>query len=130
MIDMFFVFKQKTAYEVRISDWSSDVCSSDLLQPGWESFVGAGPMVMRHGLTMGEMGHWFIRHFNLDVDYRVIGMAGWDPKGPGFGWPTDRVWIHPSPNAANVNMARAYAGRSEEHTSELQSLIRTSYAVF
>src|SRR3546814_2695540 len=80
MIDMFFVFKQKTAYEVRISDWSSDVCSSDLLQPGWESFVGAGPMVMRHGLTMGEMGHWFIRHFNLDVDYRVIGMAGWDPK--------------------------------------------------
>src|SRR3546814_12904439 len=51
-----------------------------LLQPGWESFVGAGPMVMRHGLTMGEMGHWFIRHFNLDVDYRVIGMAGWEPK--------------------------------------------------
>src|SRR3546814_245442 len=81
-----------------------------LLQPGWESFVGAGPMVMRHGLTMGEMGHWFIRHFNLDVDYRVIGMACWDPKGPGFGWPTDRVWINPSPNAANVNMARAYAG--------------------
>ncbi|HWT42813.1 MAG TPA: DUF1343 domain-containing protein, partial [Sphingopyxis sp.] len=80
------------------------------LLPGWESFVGAGPMVMRHGLTMGEMGHWFIRHFGLDVDYRVIGMEGWDPKGPGFGWPTDRVWINPSPNAANVNMARAYAG--------------------
>ena len=76
----------------------------------WESFVGAGPMVMRHGLTMGEMGHWFIRHFGLDVDYRVIEMEGWDPKGPGFGWPTTRVWINPSPNAANLNMARAYAG--------------------
>ena len=80
------------------------------LLPGWESFVGAGPMVMRHGLTMGEIGHWFIRHFGLDVDYRVIAMEEWDPKGAGFGWPTDRVWINPSPNAANVNMARAYAG--------------------
>jgi uncharacterized protein YbbC (DUF1343 family) len=80
------------------------------LLPGWESFVGAGPMVMRHGLTMGEMGHWFIRHLGLDVDYRVIEMEGWQPEGPGFGWPTDRVWINPSPNAVNVNMARAYAG--------------------
>jgi len=82
-----------------------------LLRAGWESFVGAGPMVMRHGLTMGEMGAWFIRHFNLNVDYRVIGMAGWNPgAAPGYGWPTDRAWVNPSPNAANVNMARAYAG--------------------
>ena len=82
-----------------------------LLQPGWESFVGAGPMVMRHGLTMGEMGHWFVRHFNLDVDYRVIEMEGYDPEAaPGFGWPVERVWINPSPNAPNLNMARAYAG--------------------
>ncbi len=82
-----------------------------MLLPGWESFVGAGPMVMRHGLTMGEMGHWFIRHFNLNVDYRVIEMEGYDPdSAPGFGWPADRVWINPSPNAANLNMSRAYAG--------------------
>ena len=81
------------------------------LLPGWESFVGAGPMVMRHGLTLGEMGHWFIRHFKLDVDYRVIEMQGWQPDAaPGFGWPGDRIWINPSPNAANLNMARAYAG--------------------
>ena len=80
------------------------------LLPGWESFVGAGPMPMRHGLTLGEMGHWFVQHFKLDVDYRVIAMEGWQPDGPGYGWPADRVWINPSPNAANFNMARAYAG--------------------
>ena len=81
------------------------------LLPGWESFVGAGPMPMRHGMTLGEMGAWFIRQFGLDVDYTVIGMEGWQPEvGPGFGWPPERPWINPSPNAANVNMARAYAG--------------------
>lgn len=81
-----------------------------ILEEGWESFVGAGPMPMRHGLTMGEMGHWLINEFDLTVDYKVIEMRGWQPEGPGFGWPTDRIWINPSPNAANVNMARAYAG--------------------
>jgi len=82
-----------------------------LLREGWESFVGAGPMAMRHGMTLGEMGHWFIRHFGLDVDYRVIEMEGWEAQvAPGFGWPTERPWINPSPNAATVNMARAYAG--------------------
>ena len=82
------------------------------LRPGWESFVGAGPMPMRHGLTLGELGHWFIKTLNLDVEYRVIGMEGWTPEaGPGFGWPLgERVWVNPSPNAPNLWMARAYAG--------------------
>lgn len=81
-----------------------------MLVPGQESFVGAAPMPMRHGLTLGEMGHWFIAHFSLDVDYRVVTMEGWRPDGEGHGWPTSRVWINPSPNAASVNMARCYAG--------------------
>lgn len=82
-----------------------------LLVPGQESFVGAGPMPMRHGLTLGEIGHWFVECFGLDVDYRVIAMESWQPgAGPGFGWPENRIWINPSPNAANLNMARAYAG--------------------
>jgi len=81
------------------------------LQPGWESFVGAGPIPMRHGLTLGELGRWFVDHFKLDVDYRVIEMEGYRPdEGPGFGWPADRVWVNPSPNAPNLNMARCYAG--------------------
>lgn len=81
------------------------------LRAGWESFVGAGPMPMRHGMTLGELGHWFVAHYRLDFDYRVVAMEAWSPDAaPGFGWPETRVWINPSPNAANVNMARAYAG--------------------
>lgn len=82
------------------------------LRSGWESFVGAGTMPMRHGLTLGEMGHWFMRELNLDLDYQVIRMAGWQPdQGPGFGWPLgERAWINPSPNAPNLSMARCYAG--------------------
>lgn len=82
------------------------------LRAGWESFVGAGPIPMRHGLTLGELGRWFIHHFSLDLEYRVIKMVGWDPnEAPGFGWPLEsRGWINPSPNAPNLSMARAYAG--------------------
>jgi uncharacterized protein YbbC (DUF1343 family) len=82
------------------------------LRPGWESFVGAGEMPMRHGLTLGEMGHWFIRRYGLEVDYRVVEMTGWQPESaPGFGWPLgERSWINPSPNAPNLAMARCYPG--------------------
>lgn len=83
-----------------------------VLRDGWESFVGAGAMPMRHGLTMGELGYWFIDTLKLDVDYRVIEMQGWQPDAaPGHGWPLgERTWINPSPNAPNLWMARAYAG--------------------
>lgn len=82
------------------------------LRPGWESFVGAGPLPMRHGLTLGELGAWFVKTLKLDVDYRVIEMKGWKPDAPpGYGWPLgERAWINPSPNAPNLWMARAYAG--------------------
>ena len=82
------------------------------LRPGNESFVGAGPLPMRHGLTLGELGGWFVKTLDLDVDYRVVEMRGWAPDAaPGFGWPLgERAWINPSPNAPNLFMARAYAG--------------------
>jgi uncharacterized protein YbbC (DUF1343 family) len=82
------------------------------LRPGWESFVGAGPLPMRHGLTMGELGRWFVRTLKLDVDYQVVEMEGWRPEqAPGYGWPlAERTWVNPSPNAPNLWMARCYAG--------------------
>ena len=82
------------------------------LRAGWESFVGAGALPMRHGLTMGELAKWFIDTLKLDVDYRVIPMEGWRPdEAPGYGWPLgERVWVNPSPNAPNLSMARCYAG--------------------
>jgi uncharacterized protein YbbC (DUF1343 family) len=82
------------------------------LRAGWESFVGAGPLPMRHGLTLGELAKWFVRTLRLDVDCEVVAMEGWQPAaGPGFGWPLgQRAWVNPSPNAASVWMARCYAG--------------------
>ncbi|HET9331441.1 MAG TPA: DUF1343 domain-containing protein [Steroidobacteraceae bacterium] len=82
------------------------------LRAGWESFVGAGAMPMRHGLTLGELAHWFVKTLQLDVEYEVVSMHGWQPEAaPGYGWPLgERSWVNPSPNAPNLSMARAYAG--------------------
>ncbi len=83
-----------------------------LLQPGWESFVGAGPLPMRHGLTFGELAHWFAAQRQLDLDLRVIAMQGYDPDAaPGYGWPQGEIpWVNPSPNASSLNMARCFPG--------------------
>jgi uncharacterized protein YbbC (DUF1343 family) len=82
------------------------------LRPAWESFVGAGPIPMRHGLSLGELARWFVVHYQLDVDCEVIAMRDWQPEvAPGYGWPiNERSWINPSPNAPNLSMARCYAG--------------------
>jgi uncharacterized protein YbbC (DUF1343 family) len=82
------------------------------LRPGWESFVGAGPLPMRHGLTLGELARWFVQTLKLDVDCQVVKMEGWSPTAPpGYGWPLgERSWVNPSPNAPNLTMARCYAG--------------------
>lgn len=84
----------------------------NLLQPGWESFVGAASIAMRHGLTLGEIAQWFVHHFKLDVELDVITMSGYDPhSAPGYGWPWGELpWVNPSPNASSLNMARIYAG--------------------
>ena len=82
-----------------------------LLKPGWESFVGAGPLPMRHGLTLGEAALWFKDHFKINVDLRIIKMDGYKPdQGPYFGWPAQLSWLNPSPNAATPHMAKCFPG--------------------
>jgi uncharacterized protein YbbC (DUF1343 family) len=83
-----------------------------MLRPGCESFVGAGAMPMRHGLTLGELARWFVATLRLDVDCQIIPMEGWEPHtAPGYGWPLGRrTWVNPSPNAPNLWMARCYPG--------------------
>ena len=81
------------------------------LRLGEESFVGAGPFPMRHGLTLGELALYFQDFFKLKLDLKIIKMKGYDPlKKPNFGWPAQLTWINPSPNAPNLNMARVYPG--------------------
>ena len=82
------------------------------LRPGWESFVGAGSLPMRHGLTLGELAKWFVHTLRLEVMCEIVMMEGWKPAGaPGYGWPLgERTWVNPSPNASNLWMARSYAG--------------------
>jgi uncharacterized protein YbbC (DUF1343 family) len=83
-----------------------------LLETGWESFVGAAAIPMRHGLTFGELTQWLVAEKGLDLEHSVIAMEGYAPdEPPGFGWPRDELaWVNPSPNASSLNMARCYPG--------------------
>lgn len=81
------------------------------LRPGFESFVGASEFPMRHGLTVGEMALYFKEKFRMNLNLLIVPMKGYNPNKAGeWGWPKDRVWINPSPNAPTLNMARCYPG--------------------
>ncbi|MFQ5459066.1 MAG: exo-beta-N-acetylmuramidase NamZ domain-containing protein, partial [Myxococcota bacterium] len=81
-------------------------------EDGWESLVGAAPLPMRHGLTLGELARWYVGQKRLDLDLNVVTMGGYNPEAPpGFGWPVGELaWVNPSPNAASLNMARCFPG--------------------
>src|SRR3546814_5943458 len=102
----FFFFKQKTAYEMRISDWSSDVCSSDL-QPFMPS--AARSAVYRGTRASREIGLGDLTMACRPLD--TIATRSLGANGTG----------------GDLSHIRS---RPEEHTSELKSLMRISYAVF
>src|SRR3546814_3719052 len=124
----FFFFKQKTAYEMRISDWSSDVCSSDLLQ-------------FSHG-------RWH-RRDSQSAPFEVVARKLLQVVFADLQ-PLDQPGVRVAHTLDLLALDAEYAGddriaaflryeeighdgvllRSEEHTSELQSLMRSSYAVF
>src|SRR3546814_4091251 len=105
----FFVFKQKTAYEVRISNWSSDVCSSDLRR------VIGDRMRQDRGVRLG------MRHVETAAERVAQLMMQGDRR---------RTQYHACEPASVKRLRPRLVVRSEEHTSELQSLMRISYAVF
>src|SRR3546814_1350478 len=145
---MFFFFKQKTAYEVRISDWSSDVCSSDLVDHRLSNAGG--------GRIEDAVGRRDAHGHGVDQDVAVVGgievhlaangrhadaVAVAADAGDHAGdemarlrvvgrSKTERVEVRHRPRAHGEHVAQDAADRSEEHTSELQSLMRISYAVF
>lgn len=80
------------------------------LEPGWESFVGAAPIPMQHGLTSGEMALWFHATRKLRSRLTVVPMSGWAPQDPRSAWPSERVWVQPSPNMPGLYTARVYPG--------------------
>src|SRR3546814_6882205 len=123
-----FFFKQKTAYEMRISDWSSDVCSSDLDDVGLIgggrgiAIIDEGPLVRLHRAV--EIVERRILAETLGIDVRCLRV--------GLGADDLRVLLALRADRRRFLLARGRHAleRSEEHTSELQSLMRISYAVF
>jgi uncharacterized protein YbbC (DUF1343 family) len=83
-----------------------------LIADQWLSFVGAAEFPMRHGLTLGEAAHWFVKRKKINVKYKVIEMKNYIlDHSPGLGWPLGELpWVNPSPNAANLSMARCFPG--------------------
>src|SRR3546814_10280482 len=116
----FFFFKQKTAYEMRISDWSSDVCSSDLCwRHRWFS-----PSNRHFPLDCQDILPRWVRPFSAPRSASPRPSA--TPIISARGWRCcARITVRSS-----APPARRPRPRSEEHTSELQSLMRISYAVF
>src|SRR3546814_10661532 len=131
---MFCFFKQKTAYEMRISDWSSDVGSSDL--PGIERrHLDIGRQRQRPVRGGDPSGAEFFAIGGLiprlaavpaRIADRVIGRGG----GGNIGGAAHGIGLADPYRRIADRAEIATAGRSEEHTSELQSLMRISYAVF
>ncbi len=83
------------------------------LLPGHESFVGAAPMPMRHGLTMGEAAQWYCDFKQLDIDLKVISMevAHSHTLKEGCAWPEGQLpWVNPSPNLATINSTHTFPG--------------------
>src|SRR3546814_5530139 len=124
----FFFFKRKTAYEMRISDWSSDVCSSDLA-------AGKALLQADHLLAALAFNRHLGEHLGVDADGKGLCLEG-PAKGADGAIAVDlaaRLAADVVLEAEQVVLcleAEQVIGRSEEHTSELQSLMRISYAVF
>src|SRR3546814_5041171 len=128
----FFFFKQKTAYEMRISDWSSDVCSSDLLTRDFflkdRTYRCNVDDIAKPDTSRGA---YIIDHSTetLLADRTLQSDGSYTSSTRAFSLP-DRGSVPACEPVCKTRAPKANNERSEEHTSELQSLMRISYAVF
>src|SRR3546814_3925833 len=137
-----FFFKQKTAYELRISDWSSDVCSSDLAVFASKGLFGIEECLQRSEIERRERTVPGIVGRDDAADEAILRI--WQGSEFRIHGHVARVGDVP-PAIIVLRVTRdsaagsfplldaimaAIVERSEEHTSELQSLMRRSYAVF
>src|SRR3546814_5820626 len=135
----FFFFKQKTAYEMRISDWSSDVCSSDLLEARWADSAATTLVTDAAGIVvMSSDPRWRFRSLRpiaAETQRRLratrsYGEARLQPLPIRRTGGDLRIGDDIFRQADERVSLPGSTLRSEEHTSELQSLMRNSYAVF
>src|SRR3546814_1791583 len=130
VIVVFFFFKQKTAYEMRISDWSSDVCSSDLYGEPTASAKRPNTGVRPGASTAAFDSAW---PRPLLSKWPTMQMPfSWARRKPGCSplWRSSTSATSAPDRREGESQPAVPAKRSEEHTSELQSLMRNSYAVF
>lgn len=80
----------------------------NVVRPGYESFVSAYPLAVRHGMTMGELGRFFVDKLGIDADLEVIGCEGW--RRDQWLDQTDAPWVFPSPNMPTLETAILYPG--------------------
>src|SRR3546814_7440328 len=128
----FFFFKQKTAYEMRISDWSSDVCSSDLGSRSRTCQQRAGHCCagQRRSRTAADSPRPVAAlAFEFRTRCRRIPLFP-GQHGSQRRYPQRVQYGTGSGFVERLHVLQLSGGRSEEHTSELQSLMRISYAVF
>lgn len=86
-----------------------ELIEGNLVEDEYRSFVGLYPIPMRHGLTFGELGHLFNRHFGIGADYDVIPMDGWQRQM--YYNDTGLPWLFPSPNMPTESTAVVYPGQ-------------------
>ena len=79
-----------------------------ILNKNFMSFVGAAPLPIRHGLTLGEAASWYCSLKNLNIQFEIIKMKNYQPeKTP---WPDHFPWVLPSPNMVDEECVRCYSG--------------------
>ena len=86
-----------------------ELVEGNLVEDEYRSFVGLYPIPMRHGLTFGELGHFFNSHFGIGADYDVIPMNGWQRQM--YYNDTGLPWLFPSPNMPTESTAVVYPGQ-------------------